>query len=41
MDRLDKSKGFILHSEYEPTGDQPKAIETLAVVQNYRIAEMV
>ena len=29
MDRLDKSKGFILHSEYEPTGDQPQAIKAL------------
>ncbi len=30
MDQSGKSKEFILHSEYSPTGDQPQAIEALA-----------
>ncbi len=30
MEHSDKSAKFILHSEYQPTGDQPQAIETLA-----------
>ena len=29
MDRVMKSGKFILHSEYQPTGDQPQAIEAL------------
>ena len=29
MDKKDKPARFILHSDYQPTGDQPQAIKEL------------
>ena len=29
MDKLDKQARFVLHSDYQPTGDQPQAIKDL------------
>ena len=36
MDKFDNTSQFILHSEYQPTGDQPQAIE--ALVKGFRDA---